>query len=286
MTGQAAGKPRIALLLSGLPRQWRACLPTQMALLQDFPFDVFFHFWDTVDEREKNDIVSLLKPRAYAFEPPRDFSEADNDPALHRDHINIPSRMLSQYYSWREVSKLAEPFKADYDLGVRSRADLHFVYSLNEAFASLKPNDILMPWWDKGIALSDLFAVGGIEPILYYHRLYDRVREYAPGREFNPELLLTAHFEARSDFHIYTYEGQKYFFIRRPHMETYTVEQAMMEDPGRNKWLDPEVVEAHENFFRAQKGQQGTDFVKGFRNTQLKTMSEEVRKKKAERKHS
>jgi len=275
------GKPRVAVLLSGLPRQWRTCLPTQQALLQDFNADFFFHFWDTVDDKEKEEIVSLLKPRAYCFQPPRDFSEADSDPTLLQDTINIPSRMLSQYYSWREVGKLVEPFRDDYDLGMRSRADLHFVYSLNHIIPKLKPMDILVSWWKKDYVLSDLFAIGGMEPVLYFHQLFDHVREYASGREFNSEVLLTAHFEARQDFHIYTEEGQKFFFVRRPHMENYTPEQAMLEDPGRNKWLDTEIVAAHEQFHKEQKGEAGACHVKGFREKQLLMLAEEVRVKRA-----
>lgn len=272
-------KPRLAVFLSGLPRQWRACLPTQQALLQKYSVDFFFHFWDTIDDDEKNELVSLLKPRAYAFEKPRDFSDSDTDPAFEHDNINIPSRMLSQYYSWRAVAKLVEPFRAEYDLGMRSRADLHFVYALDEVIPKLKSNDILLSWWKKDYVLSDLFAIGGMEPILYFHELFDHVRAYAPNREFNSEVLLTAHFEARNDFHIYTAEGQNWFFVRRPHMENYSVEQAMAENPGRNKWLDPEIVEAHESFHKGQKGEAGVSLVKGFRHTQLLKMAEELRGK-------
>lgn len=273
-------KPRIAVFLSGLPRQWRTCLPTQQALLQDFDADFFFHFWDTIDDKEKDEIVSLLKPRAHVFEKPRDFSEADRDPAFRHDAINIPSRMLSQYYSWREVGKLVEPFRDDYDFGMRSRADLHFVYSFNAAVLQLRPKDIFIPWWKKGYVLSDLFAFGGIETILYFHELFDHAKQYAAGREFNSEVLLTAHFEARNDFSIYTDERQ-YFFVRRPHMGKHTVEQALLENPGRNKWLDPEIVEAHEQFHKEQEGEAGASHVKGFRAKQLLMLAEEIREKRA-----
>ena len=169
-------RPRIALLLSGLPRLWRQCLASQMDLIQDYPHDVFFHFWDTIDANEKDEIVDRLKPRAYCFEPPQDFSHVDTDASIVPDNINIPSRLFSQYHSWRSVGRLVEPFKNDYDLGIRSRADLQFAYTLDHMLPKLKPNDIVIPWWNEKIVLSDLFAVGGIEPILYYHTLYDHVR--------------------------------------------------------------------------------------------------------------
>ncbi len=282
MRGGGEHKPRIAVLLSGLPRQWRACLPTQQALLQDYDADFFFHFWDAVDDKEKEEIVSLLKPRAFVFEKPRDFSDADTDPAFRHDNINIPSRMFSQYFSWREVARLVEPFKADYDLGMRSRADLHFVYTLDNVIPTLKAKDLWVSWWKKDYVLSDLFALGGMEPILYFHKLFDHARDYAATREFNSEVLLTAHFEARNDFHIHTNEGQSVFFVRRPHMENYTVEQALFEDPGRNKWLDPEIVDAHEKFHKDKKGEAGASFVSAFRDNQLVTLANEIRLKALE----
>ena len=271
--------PRIALLLSGLPRLWRPCLSSQLDLLQNYPYDVFFHFWDTIDAREKNEIIDLLKPKAYSFEAPKDFSHLDTDTSLTPDQINIPSRIFSQYYSWRSVGRLVEPFKADYDLAMRSRADLQFVYSLDHMLPKLKPNDIVIPWWNEKIVLSDLFSVGGVEPILYYHTLYDHVRGYAATRELNAELMLTVHFEQRPDIHIYTDQSQ-YFFVRRPHMDNYTVEQAMLENPGRNKWLDPEVAQAHANYHQQKKGEEGASYFRGFQQSQLHKLVNEIDEKK------
>ena len=53
---------RVALLLSGLPRQWKQCAASQLALATGYDADVFFHFWDTIDEEEKNAIVSAYAP--------------------------------------------------------------------------------------------------------------------------------------------------------------------------------------------------------------------------------
>lgn len=274
----SAERPRIALMLSGLPRMWRDALPSQLALFRDFECDVFFHFWDTIDDNEKEEIVSLLKPRAYCFEPQVDFTHFDNDPSIRPDLINVPSRTFSQYYSWRSVGRLVEPFKNDYDLAMRSRADLQFVYEISHIFPLLKPNEILIPWWDENLLLADLFALGAIEPILYYHQIYDYVPRYAATRQFNAELMLTVHFEQRSDLHIYADRFQ-YFFVRRPHMTGYTVEQAMLENPGRNKWLDPALVKAHSDYHEMLKGEEGSTYVKDFRHSQLVTLLAEVKEK-------
>jgi hypothetical protein len=271
--------PRVALLLSGLPRQWQQCLPSQLELLKDYQVEVFFHFWDTIDDAEKAAIVALLKPRAYRFEAPQDFSAIDLDPLFKRDAINAPSRMFSQFYSWRGVGQIFAPYKNDYDVAMRSRADLQFVYSLNHVVPNLKPHEILIPWWNEDYLLSDLFAIGGVEPILYYHQLYDQLRSYAADNVFNPELMLTRHIEQRPDFRVYP-DKHQYFFVRRAHMAGYTLEQAMAENPGRNRWLDPEIVAAHKEYHQRLGGEAGATHVENFRTTQLKIMVDEVAAKK------
>ena len=269
-------RPHIALLLSGLPRQWRHCLPSQLDLLKEYSVDVFFHFWDTIDAKEKTEIVDLLKPQAYRFEPPQDFLYMDTDPSIKPDLINVPSRMISQYYSWRAAASLVEPFKSEYDVGMRSWADLQFVYSLDHIIPKLKSDELVTTWWEKNSTFSDLFAVGGIEPILYFHALYDHVRDYAPALEFNSEILLTTHLKKRSDITVYA-ETTQFFFVRRPHMDNYTVEQAMLENPGRNKWLDPELVQAHALYH--QKGEESAVYFKEFQRAQLHKLVDEVREK-------
>ena len=242
-------------------------------MFSGYKVDVFFHFWDTIDAQEKEDIVALLKPRAYRFETPRDFSALDHDPLMTPDRINVPSRVFSQYASWCAVAELVEPFHADYTFAMRARADLQFVYGIHHILPQLKPQDIVIPWWDADEhLLSDLFALGGIEPILYFHRLYDHVHDYLEGRCLNPELMLTTHFEKRPDFHLYT-ETFRYFFVRRPHMAGYSVEKAIAENPGRNKWLDPEVTEAHAAYHTQKKQDKGL-FIKTFRDRQLALLTE------------
>jgi hypothetical protein len=277
-SSQTGQKKRIALLLSGLPRQWRMCLHSQLFLFRNHQVDVYFHFWDTIDDAEKAEIVALLKPRAYVFEALRDFTAADANPQYRRDNINIPSRLCSQYASWREVAKLMEPHKADYDLAMRCRADVNFVRDIEPAFSQLKPNDLFIPWWEKDSLLSDMFALGDVEAVLHYHKLFDHLPELTQGRVFNPEILLMAHLETYPNIHILT-TGEAYFFVRRPHMKDYTVEQALMENPGRNKWLDPEVVNAHLEMHSRVDGEAGTKRVEFFRYAQTQKLIAEIAEK-------
>jgi len=259
---------KIALLLSGLPRMWQPSLQTQLDMLQEHDVDVFFHFWDTIDQPEKDALLALLKPKACMFDPPRDFSEMDRRADIKHDKINVPSRITSQFYSWSRVAQLFAPYVKDYDFALRSRSDLQFVYSIAHAFNELKPNDLVVSWALHERLVSDIFAFGGAEAIHFYLTLYDQLEEYIRTCDYNPEALLTHHLGRRTDIHIYT-EDFKFFFIRRPHMTDYTIEQCLAEDYGANKWLNPEVVENHRQFFGAVHGEDGIAHVEAFRAKQI-----------------
>jgi len=259
---------KIALLLSGLPRLWRKCLPTQLAMFTNHRVDVFCYFWDTIDAAEKADLLGLLKPKDWRFAAPADFSAEDVNPLYTRDRINIPSRMCSQYASWRGVADLFAPHAQNYRLAVRSRSDLQFIARLDDAAAVLGVHDLLLPWWDVGQLYSDLFAVGGAQVILHYHRLLDGLPEYAKTNIFNPEVLLMHHLAQYPGLRVGN-GGRDRFFVRRPHMDNYTIEQAMRENPGFNKWLDPETVAYHKEGFARRYGEAGLAFVDQFRDEQM-----------------
>lgn len=272
-------KKRIALMLSGLPRQWRGSLQSQLLLFRNHQVDVFFHFWDTIDAAEKDEIVALLQPRAYVFEPPRDFLAEDTNPLYQRDTINMPSRLFSQYYSWREVANLMEPHKADYDFAMRSRSDLNFVRDLEPALKYLQPNDILAPWCqDHTNIIPDLFAFGAVNAILHYHKIMDYLQKLASQCCFNPEVLLRAHLDTYPNIQTLTTE-ERYFFVRRPHMTTYSAEQALREDPGLNKWLDPEQATSFRELHRRLNGDAGARHVEAFRYAQGQRLVVEVAQK-------
>lgn len=264
----AAPKKRIALMLSGLPRQWRVSLQSQLFSFRHHQVDVFFHFWDTIDAAEKDEIVALLQPRAHIFETPRDFLSEDKNPLYQRDNINMPSRLFSQYYSWREVAKLMEPHKADYDLAVRSRSDLNFVRDIEAAALDMKPNDILLPQCrQKEKQILDLLAFGDVDAILYYHKMIDSIQTLAQERLFNPELMLKAHLDAYPDIRILTIDND-YFFVRRAHMKGYSAGQALLEDPRLNKWLDPEIVSEFRDLHQRADGDAGAKQVEAFSYSQ------------------
>ncbi len=258
---------------------WQRCLPTQIDMFQENQVDVFCHFWDVIEDAEKQAILKLLNPKAYLFEKPQDFSALDVKGGVKiPDNINIPSRMASQYYSWRAVARLFEPLSKDYNFAVRTRSDLQFVYSIEHIFPQLKPKDIVMPWWQESELLSDIFAFGDIDIMLHYHKMFDYMMKYAETEIFNSEVLLMHHMKYCHDAHIIT-DNRQYYFVRRPHMDMYTIEQCLQENPGRNKWLDPEVVDAHKGFYKMRAGDIGLEHIENFRSFQLDKLREEIAEK-------
>ncbi|MFY9288485.1 MAG: hypothetical protein WAO98_08280 [Alphaproteobacteria bacterium] len=260
-SGDAQKAMKIALLLSGLPRQWNPSLGTQLNMLADHEVGVFFHFWDTIDASEKSQILELLKPLAYIFEAPKDFSSFDHDPSILIDNINVPSRMASQYYSWKCVGEIFTPYADQFDFVVRARSDLQFVSSISHIFSQLKSGDVVIPWWDKEKKLlTDIFAIGDPKSMLYYHKLYDRLPEYK-GESFNPEWLLMHHLlQSPIPLNVLTEENQPWYFIRRPHMQDMSLEECMKENPGRNKWLNPEVLQSSKDFYSNTSGRNAESF--------------------------
>ena len=98
--------------------------------------------------------------------------------------------------------------------------------------------------------------------------MFEKLADYAATTLFNPEALLGAHFAKRPDIKIFM-EDKRAFFVRRPHMENYTIVQCMEEHPGQNKWLNPDVVQTHAEVFRAWHGEAGEKHVEQFAQAQL-----------------
>jgi hypothetical protein len=240
---------KIALLLSGLPRMWQPSIQTQLDMFRDYDTDVYFHFWDTIDAAEKNALLQLTRPKAHIFQAPVDFSHLDRDPTLKLDNVTVPSRMASQYYSWKQATSLFAADAGRYDFVMRSRSDLQFVRSLGGVIPEMQKRNLVVPWWEKDKSIADFFALGDPETILYYCSLFDRMMDYAKDVLFNPEFFLIHHLVNMPDRPpIRIEELQQWGFIRRPHMANYSIQQCFSEDPGVNKWLDPEVVDDHRAF--------------------------------------
>ena len=269
----APRKPRVALVFSGLPRMWRACVQSQLQLFSDVDVtaDVFFHFWDTVDAAEKAAIVDAYKPLAWKFEAPRQFDAWDTRQDLHRDNINTPSRMLSQYSSWKESGQLfVEAHQLQtYDWVVRLRSDLMFFQAIGKlVVAPPSPFILLTSFNDFGI-VNDMFAAGDASSMISYLNLVDHLETYKSETHFNPERLLAHHLQNLSKTGVQLHSTNLPVLTVRPHMNGKTIAECLAENPGENKWLDQEIVNAFVAAHKTTRGEQGAAHVQAFKNAQL-----------------
>ena len=249
---------------------WRHCHQTQLRLFPDAQADVFFHFWDTGDQKERWAIIDTMQPRGFAFETPKDYGFVDKYPGIRTDAINVPSRLVSQYMSWRKVATLFQPYAPRYDLAVRSRGDLYFHDEIRYDLTNVTQGGIALVayrWAEDRRHLSDLFAVGKPGAIVYFHSLIDSLWDLTATGTFNAESLITSHILAASardkNYAIFTIPESP-FFVFRPHMVGWSIERCREEGPGASKWRDPEVVAAHQRYHAAIRGQAGIDHVERF----------------------
>lgn len=268
---------KIALLFSGLSRQWSHCYKSQLNLFNRHQTDVFFHFWDTVDAVEKGQIVEAYKPKAYCFAQPQNFDAAEKL-ISNRDNINSPARLFSQYYGWYAVDAIYRDFAAKtgtkYDLAVRIRADLMFFHSLDDSVDRMEPNDLLVSSHNNFGVINDMFAVGGIEPIHWYMSLFEHALRHKDEVVFNPENLLLHHLNKRANQYRY-FQAPIVILVFRPHMVGMPIEECLKEHPGMSKWKDPEIVASHKDSHRKLRGEAGEHHVERFKEFQLALMERE-----------
>ena len=256
---------KIALLIAGLPRQWRYCIQSQLDMLKNHEVDVYCWFWNTLPPQERMRLTNSIKGlKACAFESPRDFGDWDDNLDITPDNINIPSRMMSQYYAWSKVAELFLNNKGDYDLAIRSRSDLQFVTGIDDILDKVTSEGLVVPWTEKDVFISDLFAVGRVSQILYYLSMYQFIERYAEDTLFNSELLLARHLFDKVGVNLVIDEKlSERFFVRRPYMKNMSPEECLKHPAGMSKWLDPEIISAHEKL-------RGVGHVTQFREKQIK----------------
>jgi hypothetical protein len=261
---------------------WRECHETQLRLFPDAEVDVFFHFWDTVPEKEKWAIIDTMRPRDFIFETPRDYGFVDSYPEVHPDNINVPSRLVSQYMSWRKVATLFQPYAPRYDLAVRSRSDLFFFDGIRYDMANVTQGGISLvtyQWPENKQVLSDMFAVGKPRAIVYYLSLIDSLWSYVSNATFNPETLITQHLMTllrnASQLAMFTLPDLP-CFVFRPHMADWSHERRLAEGPGISKWRDPEIVAAHRQYHETRHGNAGRERVERFASAQLARVAPEA----------
>jgi hypothetical protein len=119
--------------------------------------------------------------------------------------------------------------------------------------------------------VNDMFAVGGVGPVRYYHSLYDRVAAYGGKVLCNPERLLAHHVDCRPGAYRLT-TAPIVILVFRPHMAGLSIEECLRQHPGSSKWKDPEVLAAHQEFHRRRRGEAGARHVDEFAQSHLKVL--------------
>jgi hypothetical protein len=252
---------------------WEECVATHRAQFPGAEIEVFCHFWDTIQDEERQRLRSALRPTLCHFENPPDYSVVDTYDWLRRDLINVPSRMVSQYASWQRVGTMFIPYAPLFDVVVRMRTDLYFYQPLQadlEGIAEKRIGFIGYEWTESKDVVFDAFALGTPNFMIHFHMLLSGLWDYTANSLFNPELLVTRHIEAYHKKATVQMQGRLPFFIRRPHMAGWPVDRCLAEGPGVAKWRDPEIHNAHLDYHQKISGHAGIDYVNRFRARQLR----------------
>ena len=192
---------RIAVCLSGMPRNVRQNARFVRAFLADTEVDLFVHFWDTPD---RDYLVRALAPAAYEFEP---TSAAPAAPAVTRLEKRAPAHRprdhVSMHYSIQRSNALRQAYERQhgfrYDVVVRYRLDLFSTDTLADVLARI---DALGAGWDRIVycpdqmisaGLNDQVGLGSSETMDAYGDYLNALPDLLPGEWFHPEYLLLRH---------------------------------------------------------------------------------------------
>lgn len=197
---------KVAILLSGLPRQFISCYPhfqKQFLNRSEFTSHTFLHTWqrsggnsDTSsfaryqDEGSISDYLNLYRPRASFVESLEDYDES-----FERILSSVGGEVRSDCYIKRYISMLYGIYKSfklikepeSYDLIIRTRADLFFKKSLD--FPNNPVN--MIDKYGSSRGPGDVFAAGTPEFIKHYSKLFDNIElGYQELGHINTETLL------------------------------------------------------------------------------------------------
>lgn len=196
---------KIALCFSGQPRDLRKCYPfIKKALLDNNNIDVYAHLWwdnsyqnkivrfHTTNRFENEDCGQVFKdlyqPKSCMIEPQKEFDLTGWN--LDNNFIDADMRKLftakvlfcslSMWYSVAQAFKLAVESNIDYDLYIRARTDLIFMYPLD--FSQFDPNILYISDSYYGQQTpgdyTDWFAIGGKKRMSDFVELSNEYEKY------------------------------------------------------------------------------------------------------------
>lgn len=200
--------PRIAVCLSGQPRNHRQNVKFLRSFLDGSGADVFFHLWEC-DEPDR--VLAGLAPLDHVFDSQVRFAAsdeaADMSTAVHREAmLPRPSRdqdSQSMYYSMWRANELKRAYERDndfrYDVVVRLRFDFFTLDRLCDVISRRDQQDadadhaLYFPDQAHSVGLNDQFALGSSRAMDVYASAFQELRAFIARDYFNPEYFLLRH---------------------------------------------------------------------------------------------
>ena len=253
-------RERVAVCLSGLPRQYRQNLKLLRTFLADTSADVFFHFWESP---EQDFIVQSLEPKAYAFE--RNQLTPDFTRFKRRERFAPPERdrgSVAMFYSIYRANELKRAYEAEhgftYDIVVRLRLDLYSLASLSDMLDRIRllqrgwERTLYVPDMAQSVGLNDQIAVGSSATLDAYASAYCGLEPFAATHYFNPEYYLLRHVLAQGlDLQTFPLE---YVLLRDEKIDTFDL-APLIRDTQQTWWsakLPRIAAQMLPDYFRAK----------------------------------
>jgi len=195
---------KIAICLSGLPRQYKAGYEElKKWFLDRYDCDVYIHTWyDTQStfhtghkfapdlsyqftEENYNELLELYQPKNYTFQKPIPF---DVNGIVSKLGVKL-NVSLSTFYSLQHSFNLIKESGIEYDYIIRTRFDLKFTDYISSECNFLKDISLLdsnqLNYFqysdDPSVRISeidDLFAIGGFEVMEIYCNTFSYILNY------------------------------------------------------------------------------------------------------------
>lgn len=240
-------RERVAVCLSGKPRNYRQNLKFMRSFLADSGADVFFHFWESPDQEL---IVQSLEPKAHVFESPTLAGEAL--PVKHRERFTTPERdrnVASMLYSISRANELRREYEEKngfrYDVVVRLRLDFFSTSNLTEILARIRAEQggwertLYVPDMAHSLGINDQIALGSSDTMDAYASLFGVLGRIAAEEYFNPEYFLLRHVLAKG-LRIRTFPFE-YVLLRDDDVATFDLETHIRNT--RTTWWSAQLPE-------------------------------------------
>ncbi|GJG88433.1 hypothetical protein tb265_36140 [Gemmatimonadetes bacterium T265] len=196
--GYRRTRERVAVCLSGMPRNPRQNLHFLRSFLDGRDVDVFYHMWESADA---DYVARVLRPAAHVVEPP---SAAPRPPEFKHAEKLIPAKrrpdVTSMFYSMKRANDLKRAYEVEhdfrYDIVVRLRLDFFTTTPLAAVVEHIRDRQdgwdgtLYVPDMAHSSGINDQLALGSSGAMDVYSTVFDVLHEFAETEYFNPEYLV------------------------------------------------------------------------------------------------